>query len=130
MSVVGPEAKKAETSDPLVRRALAVVAWLRDPAFPGLVMMAAIAIGGAVSLYFGWRAVARTIYVPLQLPAVVSGAFGGLALIGLGLFLFDLQMSRRELARERKHNADLLDEIASLVTLAPKLRRQRQSDPH
>jgi hypothetical protein len=127
MSVTAPEEKKAEASDPLVRRALAVVAWLRDPAFPGLVMMATIAIAGAVSIYFGWRAVARTIYVPLQLPALVSGGIGGLALIGLGLFLFDLQMSRRDLARERKHNADLLDEIASLVTLAPKLRQRSET---
>lgn len=122
-----PAAPKIDTNDPLVRRALTVVSWLRDPAFPGLVLMTAVVIGGAVSIYFGWRGVARTIYVPLQLPEVISGGLGGIALIGLGLFLFDLQMSRRELARERRNNADILDEIASLLTLAPKL-RERHSE--
>ena len=117
-------ALKAASQDALVRRALAVVEWLRDPALPGLVVMFAIAMGGGTGLFFGWRAVARTIHVPLQIPAVVSGGIGGLALIGLGLALFDLQMTRRNLAQERKQNAELLDEIAALVALAPKIPRR------
>lgn len=124
--MVDPESKKVTGSDPLLRRALVVVDWLRDPALPGLALMTAIAIAGAVAIYFGWRGIARTIYVPLQLPQLVSGALGGLAVVGLGLFLFDLQMARRELARERRYNADLLDEVASLVLLAPQLRRDKQ----
>ena len=124
-SSVKPDTRStAESKDALVRRALSVVEWLRDPALPGLVVMAAIAIGGGIGLFFGWRAVARTIYVPLQLPAVVSGGIGGLALIGLGVALFDLQMTRRSLARERQQNADLLNEIAALVALAPRIRRR------
>ena len=116
-----------DPKDPLVRRALTVVRWLRDPALPGLVVMIVIALAGAGAIWFAWRGVARTIYVPLQLPELISGGLGGIALIGLGLALFDLQMTRRELAQERRHNADILDEIASLVVLAPKMRRQH---PH
>ena len=112
--------------NPLVRRALTVVRWLRDPALPGLVVMVVIALAGAGAIWFAWRGVARTIYVPLQLPQFVSGGLGDIALIGLGLALFDLQMTRRELTQERRHNADILDEIASLVVLAPEMRRQHR----
>ena len=115
---------KLDTKDALVRRALTVVAWLRDPALPGLLIMMAIAIGGGIGLYFGWRGVARTIHVPLQIPELVSGGLGGIALVGLGLTLFDLQMTRRDQARERRQHADLLHEIASLVTMAPDMRRR------
>jgi hypothetical protein len=111
-----------DLKDPLVRRALTVVKWLRDPALTGLIVMALLAIGGAAGLYFGWRGIARTIYVPLQLPGLISGGLGGVALIGLGLALFDLQMTRRDLAAERRQNDELLHEVASLVVLAPKLR--------
>lgn len=123
-----PAELEVDLKDPLVRRALNVVRWLRDPAFPGLLMMVGIVIGGVIAIYFGWRGVARTIYVPLQLPEIVSGGLGGIALIGLGLALFDLQMTRHELALERKQNADILNEIASLVTLAPQMRRQSRDE--
>ena len=115
---------KIDLKDPLVRRALTVVKWLRDPALPGLIIMVVLVVAGAVGLFFGWRAAARTILVPLQLPSLVSGGLGGLALIGLGLALFDLQMTRRNLAEERRHNDDLLDEVASLVVVAPKIRNR------
>ncbi len=117
--------QKVDVKDPLVRRALTVVSWLKDPALPGLVLMASLVIGGAIAFYFGWRGVARTIYVPLQLPLLVSAGIGGLALVGLGLALFDTQMTRRELAAERRHNDELLHEIALLMVLAPKLRARR-----
>ncbi|HWC14233.1 MAG TPA: hypothetical protein VG929_06530 [Actinomycetota bacterium] len=120
------ETSEIDPKDPLVRRALTVVRWLRDPALPGLAVMVVIALAGAAAIWFAWRGVARTIYVPLQIPQLVSGGLGGVALVGLGLALFDLQMTRRELAQERRHNADILDEIASLVPLAPKIKRQQR----
>lgn len=115
-------ASEVDLKDPLIRKALTVVKWLRDPALPGLIVMVVLVLGGAVGLYFGWRAAARTIHVPLQLPSLISGGLGGLALIGSGLALFDLQMTRRNLAEERRLNDDLLNEVASLVVLAPRLR--------
>jgi hypothetical protein len=61
--------------------------------------------------------------VPLQFPDVVSGGIGGVALIGIGAALFDLHSARRDDARERNLHDDLLDEVADLVGLAPRLRR-------
>lgn len=126
--MTSPAAIGVDLKDPLVRRALNVVRWLRDPALPGLLIMVGIVIGGVVAIYFGWRGAARTIYVPLQLPEIVSGGLGGIALVGLGLALFDLQMTRHELALERRQNADILNEIASLVALAPEMRRRTSRD--
>ena len=77
---------------------------------------------GIGAIAYAWYGSARTIYVPLQLPEVVSGGIGGLALIGVGLALFDVQLGRRDAAHERRLNDDLLDETANLVALAPKLR--------
>ena len=118
-----PEAQPQH--DALLRRALTFVKLLRDPALPGLLLMSAMVIVGFGALYLGWRGAARTIYVALQLPDVASAALGGLALIGLGIGLFNLQMDRRNVAREQELTDEILDEVASVVALAPELRRRR-----
>ena len=120
-----PEATPS-TQDALVRRALAVVRLLRDPAFPGLVLMTALILTGFGVLYAGWRGAARTAYVALQLPELVSGAVAGLALIGLGVALLNLQMSRRYAAREQELTDEIIDEVAAVVALGPELRRLKK----
>jgi hypothetical protein len=119
--------KPASSGDALVQRALAFVRLLRDPALPGLLLMAAMVLVGFGALFLGWRGAARTIYVPLQLPHIASAALGGLALIGLGIGLFDMQMDRRNVAREQELTDEILDEVAALVALAPELRRHKVS---
>jgi hypothetical protein len=106
-----------------VRRALSLVRFLRDPALPGLLLMIALVLGGFVAVLFGWRGTARAAYVPLQVPELVSGGVGGLALIGVGAALLEIQLARRRAAREQRLVDDALDQLAELVTLAPKIRR-------
>jgi hypothetical protein len=110
-----------------VRRALALRAFLRDPALPGLALMVGLVLAGFGAMALGWVGAARTIYVPLQFPGLVSGGIGGLALIGVGTALFDLQLARRDAARERRVTDDLLDEVAELVALAPRIKRRSRS---
>lgn len=105
-----------------LRRALALVRFLRDPVLPGLTLMAGLLLAGLFALAYGWYGTARAIYVPLQLPEVVSGGLGGLGLIGLGAALFDIQLDRYFAARERRLTDDVLDELAGLAALAPQLR--------
>jgi hypothetical protein len=107
-----------------LRRALSLVRFLRDPALTGLVLMLALVAGGFVAVVLGWRGAARAAYVPLQVPALVSGGFGGLALIGVGVALFDLQQSRRRAAREQRLLDDTLDELAHLMPLGPQIRER------
>ena len=98
--------------------------FIQDPAGPGILLMAVMVLGGFVALWFGWRAVARTVLVPLQLPGILSGGLAGLALIAVGTALMDLQVERRHAAEERRRTDQVLDELAGLRTLAPVLGRR------
>jgi hypothetical protein len=106
------------------RRALSLVRFLRDPVLPGLLLMAGLVLSGLFALAYGWYGTARAIYVPLQLPEVVSGGLGGLGLIGLGAGLFDIHLDRYFAARELRLTDDVLDELAGLAALGPKLRHR------
>lgn len=87
----------------------------RDPAAPGLALFAGLAVAGLVAIAVGWRVAARTLFVPYQVPALVSGGLGGLALVLLGAGLFSVQAARREAALEQAAFDGLLDEAAGLL---------------
>jgi hypothetical protein len=89
--------------------------WTRDPAAPSLGLYLALVIAGFVAIGLGWRAAARTLFVPFQVPALVSGGIGGLALIVLGAGLAATQVGRRLAAEERAETEDLLDEAAAVL---------------
>jgi hypothetical protein len=89
--------------------------WSRDPAAPSLLLFAGLVLTGFVAIGLGWRTAARTLVVPFQVPALVSGGMGGLALIVLGAGLAVTQVSRRLAAAERAETEDLLDEAAALL---------------
>lgn len=107
-----------------LQRALALVRFIRDPALPGMVLMAVLILTGLGALVFAWFSSARTLYVPLQIPALVSGGLGGIALVGMGAALLDLQITRRDAARERHLATEALDEITLLLGLVPEIRRR------
>jgi hypothetical protein len=89
--------------------------WSRDPVVPSLALFGALVAGGFVAIGLGWRVAARTLYVGYQVPALVSGAMGGFALIALGAGLATIQAERRFAAQERADTEDVLDEAAALV---------------
>src|SRR5205807_3798118 len=84
-------------------------------------LMGVLMLVGFGAIVYAWYGVAKIIYVPLQFPRAVSGGIGGLALIGVGIALFELHVARKHHARETELTDDLLDEVAHLVTLAPAL---------
>ena len=98
--------------------------FLRDPAIPGLILMGAMIAAGFVLLLLAWAGTARTVYVPLQMPHIVSGGLGGLAMIGLGAGLFYVQWGRRDDAAKRRLTDELLDQAAALVDIEPEIRRR------
>lgn len=87
----------------------------RDPAFPSLALFAGIVLAGFLAIGFGWRVAARTLFVPAQVPAIVSGGLAGLALVLIGAGLITVQAERRASALERAQTEDLLDEASALV---------------
>lgn len=89
--------------------------WSRDPALPSLLLFAALTVGGFVMIALGWRVAARTLFVPFQTPALVSGGLGGLALILVGTGLSYAQITRRLAASEHADTEALLDEAAATL---------------
>jgi hypothetical protein len=100
-------------------------AWLQDPAMPSLVLFAALIAAGFGAIYFGWKVAAGTLTVPFQVPAVVSGGMGGVALVLTGAGLARIQVGRRLAAIERAATEALLDEARALVRELVAPERQR-----
>jgi hypothetical protein len=89
--------------------------WLEDPAAPSLLLFAGVVLAGFTFIGIGWKVAARTLAVPFQTPALVSGGMGGLALVLLGSGLASVQAGRRLAAGERAETEALLDEASALV---------------
>lgn len=82
-----------------------VPAWLPSFADRGL-QAAAILVAGAaagfVAIGLGWAGAAARLYVSLQLPFVVSGVVGGVALTGSALAVLAIHLERRAQATDRQ----------------------------
>ena len=97
----------------------------RDPVFVTLVVGIVLVVGGFLAFILGWRGAAGTLSVPLQLPYLVSGGIGGIALVAMGLALVNLASARRETARELAKLQSLVDEAARVLAAAELRRRRR-----
>ncbi len=84
-------------------------AMLRDPNSSSMVVGALLVIAGLIIIAATWAAVAARLEVPLQMPYLVSGSFGGLAAVGIGLAVINAQVSRRLHAQRQRDLDDLLD---------------------
>ena len=91
---------------------------LRDPRVSTTLTLAAIVVGGFFLLMLAWRGAAATLFVVLQLPWVVSGAFAGMAVIGAGLAFLVTHLNRAEAAAERAELAALQRDALRLLAAA------------
>ena len=87
----------------------------QDPAAPSIAVFVALIVGGFVAIGLAWNIARQTLVVAFQMPAILSGAVGGLALIVLGAGLSNAQVGRRLGALERAHTDAVLDEAAALL---------------
>jgi hypothetical protein len=99
---------------------------LRDPGIQAALVLVLFAIAGFVMLGLAWRGAARTIYVPLQMPWVLSGGFAGLALIGFAYGALSIHLGRRQ---DAVHRADVENLVRTAATLAEELRTGRRQLP-
>lgn len=98
-----------------LRRAIALVRALRDPALPGLVVMLGVAVAGAITLVVTVFGIADARFVPLQVPHLLSGGIGGAALVAVGALLAAVQSDRRDRARARSEMRELVHGVGVLV---------------
>jgi hypothetical protein len=82
----------------------------RDAGSWATAILAAAAVAGSVGVFAAWRGAAALDAVWLQVPWLVSGGIGGLALIGLGLGLLDVHLERRREAVDRVERDAVLRE--------------------
>ena len=92
---------------------------LRDPRVSTTLVLAAIVIGGFVTVSQGYRGAAALLNVAFQVPFLISGAVAGLAIIGLGLALLSIHVDRTEAAAERTEVAKLQRDVLRLLARAP-----------
>lgn len=91
---------------------------LRDPRVSTTLTFVVVAVVGIGLVVLGWRGVAATLFVVLQVPWLVSGAFAGVALLGLGLGALTTHLERTEAAAERAALADLQRDALRLLSRA------------
>ena len=99
---------------------------LRDPGVQASLVLVLLAIAGFVMLGLAWRGAARTVYVPLQMPWVLSGGFAGIGLIGLAYGALSIHLGRR---KDAIHRAEVEDLVRTAATLAEELRTGRRELP-
>lgn len=100
---------------------------LRDPGVQAILVLALLGVAGFVMLGLAWRGAARTVYVPLQMPWVVSGGLAGLGLLGLAYGALSIHLARRQ---DAVHRAEVEDLVRSAATLAEELRTGRRALPN
>ena len=109
---------------PRVKPALPVA--LRDPGVQAMLVLALLAAAGFVMLGLAWRGAARTVYVPLQAPWLISGGVAGLALVGMALGAWSIHEGRR---RDAAHRAVMEDLVRAATELAEDVRSGRRRLP-
>jgi hypothetical protein len=71
-----------------------------------------LAVAGFYAIVLGWRGAAGKASAAIQLPYLVSGGFGGLALLVFAAVLMHLDVSRRLAAEEDAAMRDLVDGVS------------------
>lgn len=74
---------------------------LRDAFTRSIVLALGLIAGGFVAIGLGWKGAAGSLVVAEQLPYLLSGGVGGLALIVTGAGILTVQANRYWNARER-----------------------------
>jgi len=101
---------------------------LADRGNQASLVLLAIAAAGLVSLGLAWRGGAATLGVYTQMPFVVSGGIGGVALTGAFLGLLAVHRERRAAAIERLWLEAAITSAAEIADTLPSVLRNR-ADP-
>jgi hypothetical protein len=107
--------------DPHRRVTITVPAWfaaLRDPGVQVIGVLVGLAVAAFAVLAWGWRGVARTPYVPFQVPWLVSASVAGIGLLGFTLGAWSIHLGRRQDAAHRAVTEQLVRDAAELADRA------------
>lgn len=108
------------------RVSIEVPAWVANLTDRGVragIALALVALAGLALIALAWSGVAARIYVPIQLPFVISGAFAGIALAGTSLALLAVHLERRAAATDRLALEQGIRTLAEVADRPPPTRR-------
>lgn len=88
---------------------------LRDPRVSTLLALSIGPLVGLAVVLLAYRGLASLLLVPLQVPFLVSGGFGGLALLGTSLGLLNAHVDRVDAAEERAQIAEVQRDVLLLL---------------
>ena len=94
----------------------------RDPFVVSVTLLVALALAGLVGVGVGWRGAAASLDVAVQMPYIVSGALGGLTVLGFSVGLLLIQFRRRNEARRR---AELQRVVTAAADVLAAVRERR-----
>lgn len=97
---------------------------LHDRRLSTLLVLSGVVVAGFALLAQAWRGAAATLFVPYQVPFVISGALLGVALVGLGLGLIVVHLERTVAALERRRVAEVQRGVVALLAHAPEARKR------
>lgn len=117
------------TDSETLRRAVALVNAVRDPALPGMLLGAGLAVGGFAMVTVAWLGVSGTLLVPLQTPYLLSGGLGGIALTAVGALVIAIQGERRDQVIANLDMKLLAREVGDVVDIAIASHRARADQP-
>lgn len=86
-----------------------------QPAYWATAIGTAMVLAGFALVYLGWRGAAALLLVPLQVPYATSGGLAGLALVGSGAALLNVQVTRHLAARERAHTGQAIRQATDIL---------------
>lgn len=89
---------------------------VRDPRLSAALVLGLMTVAGLVLVVVGYRGTSDLARVVYQLPYVISGGIGGIALVGISLALLSIHLDRVEGAEERYELAQVQREIMRLVS--------------
>lgn len=82
-----------------------------------VVLAAALVLAGLAAVAIAWAGVSATPTVSTQVAFVVSGGFGGFALVGAGVAVHEVQRRRYASAEERRDLARFASELGDVAEL-------------
>jgi hypothetical protein len=78
-------------------------------------VLAAIFVVGFVAFGWAWHGARHATYVPLQAPWVISGGLGAIALIGLAIVAWHIDLARRDDLAHREQWDDFTEDLAAVL---------------
>ncbi len=111
--------------DESLQKALKLVRLARNPSLPGVAFQVAVAVAGLGGVAIAVISMGGKLYVAYQLPHLISGGFGGAALIAIGALLAAVLAERADRIRARHQLQRIVDGVTELAPAVARETRAR-----